>query len=928
MTTETIEDHGVPLAKLSPPRPRKGMVLRPRIAQALARALDSCKLVTLVAPAGSGKTVALAQMLESLPPEIAVGWITLVEDDNLPRLLRSLTLVLERYDLPWRMSPQAMPATAVADSAGLQRVVEALVLAMRQSELPGGVIVLDDVHRLADPQAYRLLERLLESLPPRWLLVMSSRLELPLPRARLRLLDALMELRKEDLYFSQKELQALLSLRAPGQEGQAGELMERTAGWPAGIALHLLDAGRHAPAPLARDIELRRRMALFITEEVVQPLPPGLLAFLERSAVLDELTAARCAYVTGDPRAAHWLDEIDRRDLFVTVLETEEFTLRLHELLRDLLRARLQERHAAELPSLLKRAADTEPSLHRRVDYLLQGGLADAAATVLRDGVIALRREVGDEQIMRLIERFPMEAQHRSPDLALVQGLIALGQFKWREAEPPLRRAMEGFPAVGGSDQALQAWALCCLALLNHRFVEAERLWQAAPAAPTTRLARTVDLLMRLQISLRRGPVDDTPRCLLQLAEATRSLEPEDWVLRTLVRHVRSCVGRPGTDAAVNAMVDVLEAHLQRSGSADLSLQVHSLRGWIALWHGDVVQARQHADRRDEELRWLGRLLPDGQPDRGMANEHIVVLCDYLLGRYEQVAALIRQITVGRPIRGAGQWLFYLAQFAAAEQDWTTLLDTLLAMDNAPAVEHAPPHVMMTLCLRAELALAEGKLDESARLLDEARQQTVPGDMRRANGRLHVDLARLHLRQGDPAAAAAALAPLLSHVNETGEVLGLMLCGPVALAELAAQPLPGLHAPLQRVLRRCLANLRALRQGRAEAAGTATRHAARGMGRAEGSSAGPDTPPAAERGGPLSDRELQVIALLAQGRSNKVIARVLDLSPHTVKRHVARILDKTGQNSRGQAAAWLRARPDLLARVPQLLPPPHFPGRS
>ena len=56
--------------------------------------------------------------------------------------------------------------------------------------------------------------------------------------------------------------------------------------------------------------------------------------------------------------------------------------------------------------------------------------------------------------------------------------------------------------------------------------------------------------------------------------------------------------------------------------------------------------------------------------------------------------------------------------------------------------------------------------------------------------------------------------------------------------------------------------------------------------------------------GGLSARELEVLGRIAAGDSNKLIARAFDLSPHTVKRHVANILDKLGLASRGQAAAW------------------------
>jgi LuxR family maltose regulon positive regulatory protein len=58
--------------------------------------------------------------------------------------------------------------------------------------------------------------------------------------------------------------------------------------------------------------------------------------------------------------------------------------------------------------------------------------------------------------------------------------------------------------------------------------------------------------------------------------------------------------------------------------------------------------------------------------------------------------------------------------------------------------------------------------------------------------------------------------------------------------------------------------------------------------------------------GPLTRRELEVLARIAIGDSNKLIARAFDLSLHTVKRHVAHILDKLQLDSRGQAAAWYR----------------------
>ena len=55
---------------------------------------------------------------------------------------------------------------------------------------------------------------------------------------------------------------------------------------------------------------------------------------------------------------------------------------------------------------------------------------------------------------------------------------------------------------------------------------------------------------------------------------------------------------------------------------------------------------------------------------------------------------------------------------------------------------------------------------------------------------------------------------------------------------------------------------------------------------------------------PLSERELEVLCILTEGTSNNDIARMLNISPHTVKSHVIHIFNKLGVNDRTQAAVW------------------------
>src|SRR5690606_23208853 len=145
-------------------------------------------------------------------------------------------------------------------------------------------------------------------------------------------------------------------------------------------------------------------------------------------------------------------------------------------------------------------------------------------------------------------------------------------------------------------------------------------------------------------------------------------------------------------------------------------------------------------------------------------------------------------------------------------------------------------------------------------------------------------LAHALLALDRPAAAAEALRPLLTDPQPADAVGGALLAGGAVLDALAAAPWGDALSPCGIDLLRRWARLSARCRRAPE--------------------------PAAPDGGdgPLSARELQVLERIAAGDSNKLIARALDLSPHTVKRHVAHILNKLSVSARREAADWYAAR--------------------
>jgi LuxR family maltose regulon positive regulatory protein len=191
---------------------------------------------------------------------------------------------------------------------------------------------------------------------------------------------------------------------------------------------------------------------------------------------------------------------------------------------------------------------------------------------------------------------------------------------------------------------------------------------------------------------------------------------------------------------------------------------------------------------------------------------------------------------------------------------------------------------MFVRASKAQLAMQEGRAGEALATLRELATRSALLDTNSLDATVRIQLALAELADGSPAAAWRALEPLIERVSASGDVGQVLVTGLQGLIELSLAPWgsaaskEGLAA-----LRRWVEIARRFK---------------------DGSQAQPRASEAQQGG--LSARELQVLALLAEGRSNKLIARALDLSPHTVKRHVARILDRLDLASRMQAAEWYR----------------------
>ena len=342
-----------------PPHPSK-VVSRTRLIERLDEGLsEGRKLSILSAPAGFGKTTLVSEWVHQ-KDEMKAAWLSLDEGDS--DLARFLTYIIAALQtVTPKLGEGVLDSLQSSQPSPSESILTALLNEI--SAVPNDyVLVLDDYHVIESRAVDEALTFLVEHLPSRMHLVITTREDPPLPIPRLRVRRQLTELRAADLRFTASEtaefLNQVMGFTLSAKDIAA--LESRTEGWIAGLQLAALSMQGHKDvAGFIRAFAGDNRYIVdYLMEEVLQRQPESVRSFLLQTSILERLSGPLCDAVTGQEGSRARLETLQRGNFFLIPLDDKRHWYRYHHLFADVLHMHLMAEQPEQVPALHRRASE------------------------------------------------------------------------------------------------------------------------------------------------------------------------------------------------------------------------------------------------------------------------------------------------------------------------------------------------------------------------------------------------------------------------------------------------------------------------------------------------------------------------------------------------------------------------------------------
>jgi LuxR family maltose regulon positive regulatory protein len=844
---------------------------------ALAAAVEQAPFVSVVAPAGSGKSTALAAWSGAMP-ERRTLWVRLdpQDDDSLVLAAALATSTRQAFGRSPRRLDQLLSSSTVPDARQL-----GMALALDLDELGEVVAVLDDLHHLgAGP--LQLVESLIDDLGPSCRIITASRLEPPFDLPQRRVRRAVAEFTASDLRLERRQVAGLLAEVGVHDGVLTDAILERSGGWAA--AAVLLAAGAASPRPADGDVPTTLAGDLDIDEylrvEVLDQLDSTVRDFVLETSLLGLLDVATCEGLTGSEQAAELLEQVRRRGLAERVSASPgapgDVALRYYDRIAAFLRAELARcRTREERRRLHRRAAALSPPM-RAIELLVEVGDADRAGARVAEVCRTMLDVPGARVPRSWLSPFDADQLASQPWLAALSGLAAVEDGDMMTAMSQLEPAVASMRESGDHSGLVRS---------------AVGLTEAHLAlGHVTEAAALIDELLRIETSA-DGRVE------VLMAKLWLDYFGGDWALleagldEAFSLAFTSCTETGRCSVALGLGAEFLFAPRGATWLSDRAAELGRRieRDVMALTNLELIQAAAHLiTGRIEQAQEASVRLDERALELGSLN-WLALQADRLrMGvalatrDHRAVAAMVdaarRQLPESdRHYQERGMYAYATARSGCADGHLSGPRAARVLLGNVSA-EDRPDTMVTAGVLDALICRTQGDLDGAEAAL------VAVGDLHRQvrfcllTGLVDLELAAVRLESGRTAQAIETARPTLTRLARLDAVGLLLMDG------------PGTHRAVLEAFRSDTAlggfAERAL-QELAEPAPVS----------------GLMVPETGER---LTTRELDVLHLVIAGESNRRIAERLFIGERTVKSHMTSIMRKLGVTSRTAAIARCR----------------------
>lgn len=869
------------------PTIRSSLVKRDRLIAQLNQGRE-CKLILISATAGFGKTTLLSEWLRQA--EMAVSWLSLDEGDNQP--LRFWTYFVNALKAFKHEIGESALAMLHSHDAGFESFLIPLINEI--ARLPDEyVLALDDYHVITAPLIQEALAFLLEHLPPQLHLAIASRVDPPLPLARMRACAQLTEIRTADLRFTVAEVAEFMhqSMHLELSKEQLETIQARTEGWVAALQLAVLSVRSAEDISALIALPGSQRYILdYLVEEVLECQPKHIQTFLLRTSILERMCDSLCATVVGhDGLNVIELEQLEHRNLFVVPLDGDRNWYRYHHLFRGPLHHRLY-RVSEQVPEYHRRAA----WWYAQHKFILEAiGHAIAAqdflwaAELIEQEAQTSHPRFDSVTLLAWLEVLPQELVANRPWLLLAEGWArySLSQFEAafvavqhiehlltqqpQEESANTQRLWGLVTAIKGMQARQQGDGNTAIALMQ----------QALQLLPQD--GSWIRAMIVLNLGVTYFVIDNFTAALPVLNEATR------------IGQIKGIADPAIAGLYLQAQFQALRGRMYQAVTlCQQGVDLATKRGWLATYAGVLVQvAIAEFLREQNQLEAAAQHLHESI-ERGSQTRQPGVMMGY--------------ITLARVRQAQGDTQAAWAAIQAAEQLPTWLWPTILSVATCRVRLHLAQGNLAEAIAWAEnsdlgvedelqysseldyLTLARVLIarvtsaNEAQSYLDDAMRLLIRlYDFAKAGGRKARVMEVLILQalvfqaRGDIAQALHCLEKAL-YIPRSGEYIRLFVDEGKPMIALLR------HAATQQIHPKYVSCLFA----------------------AFGHVVVPT--PAQSLIEPLSHRELEVLHYLASGLSNQAIADELIVSLPTVKWHARNIYSKLNASNRTQAV--MRAR--------------------